>query len=124
VSDSPAPRILSVEDNQDTRILLKHQLGDQFEVTFASGVEEALEAIDSSSFELLLIDINLGEGESGAAFLREAREMETMAEVPAIALTAYGMPGDGDALLEEGFDGYVSKPYVKAELLAAIEEVL
>lgn len=124
MSDPSAPRILSVEDNPDTRILLEHQLGDRYQLTFATDAEEALAAIGSALFDLLLIDIDLGGGKSGVDLLRAVRRREGMSEVSAVALTAYGMPGDGKALLENGFDGYISKPYVKAELLAAIEEVL
>jgi CheY-like chemotaxis protein len=119
-----APRILSLEDNPDTRVLLKHQLGDQFEVTFASSAEEALEALGSAPFELLLIDIDLGGGKSGVDFLREVRRREERAQVPAIALTAYGMSGERDALLEAGFSDHLAKPYLKAELLDVIERAL
>lgn len=45
-------------------------------------------------------------------------------EAPAIALTTYGMPGDREALLEEGFDEHVSKPFTTADLTDTIDQVL
>lgn len=52
------------------------------------------------------------------------RERKDGEKIPAIALTAYAMPGDREELLEKGFDGYVSKPFTRAELTEAIEQVL
>lgn len=119
------PHLLSVEDNRDTRILLKHLLEDDHEITFAEGVAGALEVLSSDkSVDLLLVDIGLGGGKEGTALLHKLRQREDLSWVPSIAVTAYAMPGDEEELLSEGFDGYVSKPFRKAELTEAIESTL
>lgn len=124
MSPSESPRILSVEDKLETRLLLKHQLQETCEVVFASDAEEALEVFDGEPFDLLLLDINLGDGKSGTELLHMVRGREDMEDIPAVALTAYAMPGDREELLDKGFDGYVSKPFTKAELIEAIDQVL
>lgn len=116
-------RILSVEDHPDTRTLLKHFLGETCTITFATGVEEALTALSEAPFDLLLVDINLGEEKSGVDLLRAVREREDAEKLPALAVTAYVMPGDREDLLAEGFTGYVSKPFTRDELFGAIEQV-
>lgn len=117
-------RILSVEDNADTRLLLKHTLQDDYEVVFASGVDDALEAVASEPFDLLLLDINLGTERGGIRLLHEIRERDDLDDIPAIALTAFAMPGDREELLDHGFDGYVGKPFTNAELTRTIDRTL
>lgn len=117
-------QILSVEDNADTRLLLKHTLKDDYEVTFALSVDEALKAVTSKSFDLLLLDINLSTEQGGVELLQEVRNRDDLDDIPAIALTAFAMPGDREDLLASGFDEYVGKPFTKAELTKTIEQTL
>lgn len=124
MSRSEKPYILAVEDNSETQLLLEHLLKKSFEVVVVPGVDEALEAIDRQSFDALLLDINLSEQRTGTDLLHLIREREDMAEVPAIALTAYAMPGDREDFLEAGFDQYVSKPFTRTDLTDAIESSL
>lgn len=67
------------------------------------------------------MDINLGEGKSGTELLHLLRDQEPAEGIPAVAVTAYAMPGDREALLNKGFDGYVGKPFAKAELTETID---
>ncbi|PSQ75562.1 MAG: hypothetical protein BRD35_08725 [Bacteroidetes bacterium QH_7_62_13] len=118
------PRILAVEDNSETQLLLEHLLKESFEVTVVTGVDEALEAVEGHSFDAMLLDINLSEQRTGTDLLHLLRERDDMAEVPAIALTAYAMPGDREDFLEAGFNQYVSKPFTRDDLTDAIETSL
>lgn len=123
--NTPAkPSILAVEDNSETQLLLKHLLKESFEVVVVQGVDEALAAVDEQSFDALLLDINLSEQRTGTDLLHLLRERDDLVDVPAIALTAYAMPGDREDFLEAGFDQYVSKPFTRADLTDAIETSL
>ena len=124
MTTSNSPRILAVEDNSETQLLLKHLLKGSYEVNVVPGVDGALEAVDDHLFDVLLLDINLSEEKTGTELLHLIREQEKMADVPAIALTAYAMPGDREDFLEKGFDEYVSKPFTRADLTEAIENTL
>jgi len=124
MSAAETPRILAVEDNSETQLLLEHLLKKSFEVVVVPGVDAALEAVDNHSFDALLLDINLSEQRTGTDLLHLLRERDDMADVPAIALTAYAMPGDREDFLEAGFDQYVSKPFTRADLKEAIEMTL
>ena len=63
------------------------------------------------------------EDRAGAIWSREAireRERATNTHVRIIALTAHAMQGDKERFLTAGMDGYLSKPIVRAELMAAL----
>jgi CheY-like chemotaxis protein len=124
MSSTETPCILAVEDNSETQLLLEHLLKESFEVVVVPGVDDALKAVDDHSFDALLLDINLSEERTGTDLLHLLREREDVGDVPAIALTAYAMPGDREDFLEAGFDQYVSKPFTRADLTDAIESSL
>lgn len=124
MSASNRPRLLSVEDNPETRLVLKHLLNPSYEIHFARDAEEGLRAIEKGEFDALLIDINLGDGTGGTELLRRAREDNLADGAPAIAVTAYAMPGDRETFLEKGFDGYVGKPFTGEALREAIGRAL
>lgn len=124
MSTSENAHILAVEDNSETQLLLEHLLKGAYNVDVVPGVEGALEAVDNDSFDVLLLDINLSEDQTGTELLYRIRKLDGMGEVPAVALTAYAMPGDREDFLEKGFDEYVSKPFTRADLTEAIEKTL
>lgn len=114
------PRILAVEDNPDTQLLLRYLLRSEYALEVVPHVEDALNAAREQVFDLLVLDINLGEERSGIDLLRELRAMDAYKNTPALALTAYAMPGDKERFQESGFDAYVSKPFTRKELHGAL----
>lgn len=124
MSTSEKPRLLSVEEHSETRLVLKLVLNDSCEVSSASDIEEALDAISSQDLDLLLLDINLGAGKSGTELLHAVRNREDINDVPAVALTAHAMPGAREDLLDNGFDGSVRRPFTKDKLSTAIDQTL
>ena len=117
-------RVLVLEDNAESRLLLRHLLRRDFEATLVSGVEEALQAAADKEFDVALLDINLGERRTGVDVLKLLRAMPQHRELPALACTAYALPGDRERFLEAGFADYVSKPFVKAELMATLQRAV
>ena len=119
-------RILFVEDNTISidfgRSLLK-KLG--HEVTAVENGKECIVALEQGKFDLVLMDINMPVM-NGEDALREIRRKEqgTTSHLPVIALTAYSMRGDRERFIEEGFDGYVSKPLTVNELVDEMGRVM
>ncbi|CAM3307326.1 response regulator [Rhodothermus bifroesti] len=120
----PKPKLLAVEDNPETRILLRYLLQDQFEVLLAATFDEALRLAQEATAEILLLDINLGETRTGVDLLRELRTKFSYRDTPAIAFTAYARPEDRHQFLESGFDEYLTKPFTRKQLLEAIAAAL
>lgn len=116
--------ILTVEDNPDTQTLLRYMLQQHFTMSFSSEVDKALDLADDASFNLFLLDINLGEQRTGLDLLHLLRKRPGYEDTPALALTAYAMPGDRERFLDAGFNGYISKPFTRRELLDTIQTAL
>ncbi len=124
MSDTATPRLLAVEDNAETRLLLKHLLQKDFDVTVAASVREAMAAANENVFDLFLLDINLGERLSGMDLLKLLRNLPEAAATPAIAVTAYTRPGDQDQFLSAGFTRYLAKPFSRKDLLHTVHTTL
>ena len=113
-------RVLVVDDERDTRELLKVGLGQcGAEVIVAGSVAEGLEAIRAATPDLLISDIGMPE-EDGYDLIRRIRELpgENGGRVPAIALTAYARVEDRMQALRAGYQMHVPKPVEMAELVA------
>lgn len=117
-------RILVVEDNDDTRLLLRHLLGRTYELALAGSVDDAIAHASRTTFDILIIDINLGEVRTGIDVLTEVRGQPSHRNVRALALTAYALPGDAERYLEAGFDAYMSKPFTSRQLFSVVRDLV
>ena len=118
----PGLRILVVDDELDARSLLKRVLeARDMKVTVASSASEALEAMRSARYDVLISDIGMPE-QDGYEFIRQVRRLpfDRGALVPAIALTAFARSEDRTRALMAGYQSHLSKPVEVAELVAAV----
>ncbi|HEV2881582.1 MAG TPA: ATP-binding protein [Pyrinomonadaceae bacterium] len=112
--------VLAVDDEPDTRELLKVGLGQcGAVVTVVGSAAEALEAIAAHVPDLLISDIGMP-GEDGYELIRRVRQLppENGGKLPAIALTAYARVEDRMQALRAGYQMHVPKPVELAELAA------
>jgi CheY-like chemotaxis protein len=118
------PTILLVEDNEMNRDMLTRRLERKgFDVLIAVDGDEASRAIQSSRFDLVLMDINLP-GKDGYQLTRELKSNPKTAGVPVIALTAHAMVGDREKSIAAGCDEYDTKPVDLPRLLGKIQALL
>ena len=124
--NSASLRVLLVEDNPiNTRFgmsLLK-KLGHDF-VVVENG-RECLAALEQGRYDLVLMDIQMPVM-NGEEVLREIRRREqgTACHQAVIALTAHALDREKERFLAAGFDGYVPKPLIIAELVDEITRVM
>jgi two-component system copper resistance phosphate regulon response regulator CusR len=117
-----SPHVLLVEDEQKTRESVAEGLVlENWRVTTAVSGDEALEALEKSTFELLILDWMLP-GRDGMEVLQEVRARGN--HVPVLLLTARRSLDDRVAGLEGGADDYLPKPFAFAELLARSRALL
>jgi CheY-like chemotaxis protein len=124
--DGPKLKILFVEDNPINitySMALFKKLG--FDVVLAENGRDGLAALEQGAFDLVLMDIQMPimNGEVALRAIR-TNEQGKSHHLPVIALTAYSLRGDRERFLEEGFDGYVSKPMAVDELIEEMKRVL
>ncbi|MGA7234419.1 MAG: ATP-binding protein [Bryobacteraceae bacterium] len=115
-------RILLVDDHAVNCVLacgLLTKLGHHVRV--AGNGREAIVAIASYSFDLVLMDVQMPEmdGFEATAEIRR-REAITGGHVPIVAMTAHAMRGDREKCIASGMDDYVSKPIRIRELQGAM----
>ncbi len=118
--------VLVAEDNAVNQRLVTHLLGKHnHSVEMVANGREALEALKSSVFDLVLMDVQMPEmdGFAATAAIRQ-EEQSSGRHLPIVALTAHAMKDDAARCLAAGMDGYVAKPIVPAHLFAVIDEAL
>ena len=102
--------ILLVEDDFINMRLAQHILETEgYMVLKAATVQEALEQIETTLPDLILMDMQLPDID-GMTAVRIIREKPATRNIPILALTACAMKGDRERILQTGCDGYISKP--------------
>jgi CheY-like chemotaxis protein len=119
-------KILLVEDNlinqKITLLTLKPLV---HSIDTASNGKEALDRFGTTSFDLILMDIQMPVM-SGLVAAEKIRALEstTSSHVPIIAITANAMIGDKEKCLSAGIDDYISKPFQPSALIDKIKRII
>lgn len=114
-------KILTIDDEKPIRKFLRIGLeGEGFIVAEAGDSAEGLNAVIRQKPDIVLLDLNLPDG-NGLDVLKRIREFS---EVPVIVLSVKDKETDKIELLEAGADDYLTKPFGMGELLARIRVIL
>lgn len=120
-------RVLVVEDEADTRSLVRAVLEDAgCIVTEAANVAEAVQRLeDEAALDALVSDIGLPDGD-GYHLIRELRSRppERGGNLPAAAITAYARAEDRVKALEAGFTIHLAKPIEPNELKLVVSALV
>jgi len=118
----PDIRILLVDDESAIRRALRPPLIELgFQVAEASRGEEALQALRSSQYDVVLLDVNMP-GIGGIETLRRIRAFAP--RLPILMLTVRDGEEEKVEALELGADDYVTKPFSTRELIARIRTAI
>lgn len=116
-------RILLVEDDLITNEVIQFYLKDDFIVDVALTEQQALGYIKNEKYFAVLLDINLGRGGNGLNVVKEIRKISGLEKLPVIAETAFALNGDADEFLSAGCNYYLSKPFIKQELINLLQKI-
>lgn len=116
------PRVLCVDDNQDTCEMIAIALGlSGVEVVLAHSAEEALRLALSDNFDLYLLDGRLPDG-TGVDVCSNLRKSGS--EAPIIFCSGYGEHFDKQKALSAGADLYLLKPISIENLIKIVPELI
>ncbi len=113
-----AAPILVAEDNKANKFLIERmlkRLGQDYRVV--SNGQEAIEALQSGTYSMILMDCQMPELD-GLEATRRIRRLEESRHsgIPIVALTANAIKGDREQCLAAGMDDYLSKPLLMEDL--------
>src|SRR5690348_5416308 len=121
ILESMSRSVLLVEDDPRVRRVLQLALRDEgYVVALAASGREGLEALGSSTPDVVLLDLMLPDLDG----FDVCRRIRHDSDVPVIMVTARTDTHDVVAGLEAGADDYVTKPLVAKELSARIRALL
>jgi len=116
-----AKRVLCVEDDEDTRDMLKTMLGySDFEAAVAPDTEAALRLMEREQFGLYVLDGGL-QNASGLSLCEQIRASD--AHTPIVIFSGHGFASDIEAGKLAGANAYLVKPD-SSELISTIRRLL
>jgi two-component system KDP operon response regulator KdpE len=118
----PSVSVLVVDDESPLRKALRGSLSASgFIVEEARSGEEAVNAVQQASFDVVLLDMNMP-GMGGLEACKRIRDLRPNAGI--VMVTVRDAEDDKVSALESGADDYVTKPFQLRELIARLRAVL
>jgi two-component system OmpR family response regulator len=114
-------RLLIVEDNAEVVAALRRGLRSSYVIDVASTGRDGLHQAEVGEYDLILLDLSLPD-KDGREVCRELRASRS--KVPILILTARSEVNEKVALLDQGADDYLTKPFSLEELKARIRALL
>lgn len=115
-------RILVVDDDKNTRLLLKAVIqSENYQVFTAENGTEALQVMDREHIDLVVLDVMMPEMD-GYEFTRTLRESDN--NLPILMVSAKQLPADKQKGFLVGTDDYMTKPIDETEMLLRIKALL
>lgn len=112
-------RALLIEDAPEFQHLVASTLKGEFDVTCAMDAEQALRALASDAYDLILIDVGLP-GCDGVSLCEQLRRDPRLVNTPILFVTGRNETADLVQGFAAGADDYIFKPFIPDELRARI----
>lgn len=117
------PRVLLVEDHQDTRQMYAEFLGIEFDVVTAADGEQALDIIRSHRPDVIVTDLSLP-GIDGFELIARVRADPAFPMIPIICLSGYGGHAHELRARAAGCDRILQKPCMPDKLAEIVTELV
>jgi CheY-like chemotaxis protein len=116
--------ILVADDDPISHRMLEYMLGRLgHTVLRAMNGQEALDQLDATSADLLILDLAMPVMD-GVSALRKLRADQRFRDLPVIMLTASGLERDARTARAEGASDFLTKPFRSQELVEKLDELL
>jgi PAS domain S-box-containing protein len=121
---NPAVRILYVEDDEISVKYVATITKSLYNIDSAKDSDEALNKIKQHKYDAILMDINLRRGMDGLELTKVIRKVDGYKSTPIVAITAFAMGREKEEFLAKGMTHYLSKPFVKNQLLSLLASIV
>jgi CheY-like chemotaxis protein len=115
--------ILCVGDNRDFNSILQHSLKELYDVTLAASYNNAVEHLDNKKFEVVITDVEIGNGGNGYDLIKWIRKNVSLT-MSVIICSASAFKRDKSEAYEAGADYFLVKPIQNIELLNAVDTMI
>jgi diguanylate cyclase (GGDEF)-like protein len=123
-AELPTARILIVDDDRDLRTLLLHELSSEHRVVdSAATAAEALEMLERTTYDLVLVDLILPDGD-GRNLVTAIRDRPATADVAMFVMSALDDPRTHTECLALGAEHCFAKPVQAHTVSAAVAQRL
>lgn len=113
--------ILLIEDNEQNRYLATFLLQQKgYTIVPASNGIRGIDLAQTCRPDIILLDVQLPLLD-GYEVARALRAIESLRDIPIIAVTSYAMAGDREKSIDAGCNGYIEKPINPETFVAEIE---
>jgi len=118
------PKILLVEDFDDTRLMMKMWLEKRgYHVIEAETGEKAITLAQREAPDLIIMDVMMP-GMNGLDATQRIRQYQALRRTPIVAVSAYGVDEYRRLAIQAGCNEYVSTPFDPTALAELIESLL
>lgn len=121
------PRVLMAEDNPiNQQVQLGHLQGCGTEVDIAEDGLAAIQKAKATPYDIIFMDINMPgtDGRQATSTIRDHWRSNNLPGCPIIALSAHAFRHEAHAAIEDGFDDYLTKPFVRQQLAELLRKYL
>jgi len=115
--------VLTIEDNEYNRKIVRKLLGARYRLVEAVDGEAGVALAVAELPDLILMDVQLPKM-SGLEATRILRADARTKHIPIVIITSFALSGDRERAAETGAAGYLAKPYSPAQLLAVVRKFL
>jgi CheY-like chemotaxis protein len=118
------PVVLYVEDDKINRDVMVMFLNKICSVETAESGEVALKMAAAKKYDIILLDINLGDSLGGMEVVKSILAIPEYQNIPLVAVTSYSMGNERSEFLNGGCTHFLAKPFRKREIISLIESIL
>ena len=117
-------RVLVVDDNMlNIKVAARALSGLDFEIDQALSGKECLDKINNGEkYDVILLDIMMPDM-SGETTFNELKKIDGF-NIPVVALTADAVSGAKEKYLDEGFNGYIAKPFTRDQIKEKLDKII
>ena len=113
--------ILVCDDEEGVRETLKHMLDGEYDLSFASDGEEAVEHVKTHNPDMAIMDIKMPRL-NGLEALRKIKELKPGIRV--VIITGYESTDVATEAINLGADDYITKPFRQQKILSQVRALL